>query len=197
MAHIGRGANCRDGTVAAAQRGDAVAFRELYARYFDRIAATANGYVRNRHDAEDVAQDVLVRLLRVLPTYRPEAGAFDGWLASIVRNQSLNHVRGRERAQLEGPEEMTHLRDAASMRAGTSAELTGFDRDIGPLVEQLPKQQRAVLLLTFGFGLTGKEAADLLGCTPECVRQSRHRALKSLEAQLPRSSTAPPPPARK
>src|SRR5438105_2894593 len=79
-----------------AQRDDAAAFRELVERHRDRVYHQLHFMVGSREEAEDLTQEVFLRVFRHRKTYRPQA-KFATWLGHIVRNMGRNALRDRRR----------------------------------------------------------------------------------------------------
>lgn len=181
--------------VARAQRGDVRAFSTLYLRHFDLVYNYGSTILRDEHEAEDVAQDVFLRVLRLLPRYecRPEQ-PFRVLLLRITRNRAIDRLRKRARLEPTPPAEL------AERSAETEDDLPGAfhtvsDAQIARSLKRLPLGQRQVLVLRYLYDLSTREIADVIGATPHSVRNLQYRGLKFLRASLaPR--TAPLVPAR-
>lgn len=171
------------------------AFSALYMRHWDLVYGYGSAILRDEHDAEDVAQDVFLRVLRLLPRYesRPEQ-PFRVLLLRITRNRAIDCLRKRRRCEPKPPAEL------ADRWAETKDNLPGTfdavsDDQIALSLKRLPLSQRQVLVLRYLYDLSTREVADVIGSTPHAVRNLQHRGLKFLRASLaPR--TAPLVPAR-
>jgi RNA polymerase sigma-70 factor, ECF subfamily len=74
-------------------RGDGPAWEELVRRHARRVFNLCYRFTSNRTDAEDLSQEVFLRIYRTLPSYRPAYGAFPTWLTSVTRNLLVDHYR--------------------------------------------------------------------------------------------------------
>jgi RNA polymerase sigma factor (sigma-70 family) len=153
--------------------------REHSARVY-RLAYRLTG---NSHDAEDLTQEVFVRVFRSLATYTP--GTFEGWLHRITTNLFLDITRRRQRIRFEGLGEET----AARLRGAESTPSQAFDdrhldHDIAVALADLPPEYRAAVVLCDIEGLTYEEIADALGVKLGTVRSRIHRGRAQLRAAL-------------
>lgn len=133
--------------------------------------------VGNRHDAEDLAQQALLRTAgRWSAARRSPAG--------YSRAVLLNLVRDRWRAQQRQHAE-TLSPDLTALPSATDAAASVLDRQsLLRACHRLPLQQRAVLVLRFWEDRSVAETAALLGCTAGTVKSHTHRALAALRAAL-------------
>jgi RNA polymerase sigma factor (sigma-70 family) len=153
--------------------------REHSARVY-RLAYRLTG---NSHDAEDLTQEVFVRVFRSLPTYTP--GTFEGWLHRITTNLFLDITRRRQRIRFEGLGDET----AARLRGAEPTPSQAFDdrhldHDIAVALADLPPEYRAAVVLCDIEGLTYEEIADALGVKLGTVRSRIHRGRAQLRAAL-------------
>jgi RNA polymerase sigma-70 factor (ECF subfamily) len=168
--------------VARMQAGDADIFTRLYERYFDRVYAYLRLTLQDAHEAEDVTQEVFIRVLQALPKYERRSSPFRAWLFRIVRNQALDRLRQRGRLRVEPPEEMASLAEAPD---GQSEQLDWLDdRQLLGLIEQLPLAQRQVIVLRYMLELRSGEIGEVLERSPEAVRQLHQRAMRFLRERL-------------
>lgn len=145
-----------------------------------RLAYRLSG---NPHDADDITQEVFVRVFRSLSSYTP--GTFEGWLHRITTNLFLDMVRRRQRIRFEGFAE-----DAAERipgRESSPAQLyddTHFDADIQQALDALAPEFRAAVVLCDIEGLSYEEIATTLGVKLGTVRSRIHRGRSQLRAAL-------------
>jgi RNA polymerase sigma factor (sigma-70 family) len=170
-----------------AQSGDARAFEQLVEPHRELMFRVAYLIVRNRADAEDSAQDALVKAWRSLGRFRPGA-PLRPWLVTIAANEARNRRRGT------GRRERLALRASAtsSGEAVPSPEelavAAAERRRLLDSVEQLPDAQRLVLECRFLLSLSEEETAAALGVRPGTVKSRAARALERLrEVHEPRS----------
>ena len=137
----------------------------------------------NRPDAEDLTQEVFVRVFRSLDSYTP--GTFEGWLHRITTNLFLDQARRRQRLRFDGFAEDAEARlvsaDPSPERALADA---GFDDDVEAALLALSPEFRAAVVLCDVEGLTYEEIADVLGVKLGTVRSRIHRGRAMLRKAL-------------
>jgi RNA polymerase sigma factor (sigma-70 family) len=148
-----------------------------------RVYRLAYRLTGNCHDAEDLTQEVFVRVFRSLPSYTP--GTFEGWLHRITTNLFLDITRRRQRIRFEGLGEET----AARLRGAEPTPSQAFDdrhldHDIAEALADLPPEYRAAVVLCDIEGLTYEEIAGALGVKLGTVRSRIHRGRAQLRAAL-------------
>ncbi len=181
----------------AFQRGDEAAFRALFERHSRAMVAFCHHFVRDAARAEELAQDVFVKLYRAGDRYRPSA-RFKTFLYRIASNHCLNELRRGEwaaRAAEARPGEDPADPDALASSAPTpeaSAEGAALERAVGALLQRLPEKQRAALVLCRLEGLSYEEIAEVLETSVSAVKSLVHRATVSAAAALaPFTPSAP------
>jgi RNA polymerase sigma factor (sigma-70 family) len=158
-------------------------WEEVVREHSGRVYRLAFRLTGNSHDAEDLTQEVFVRVFRSLPTYSP--GTFEGWLHRITTNLFLDMTRRRQRIRFEGLGEET----AAKLRGAEPTPSQAFDErhldfDISAALADLPPEYRAAVVLCDIEGLTYEEIADVLGVKLGTVRSRIHRGRAQLRAAL-------------
>jgi RNA polymerase sigma-70 factor (ECF subfamily) len=170
--------------VAQIQGGDLDAFSTLYMRYFDRVYGYLRLALNDAHEAEDVTQDIFIRVLDALPRYERRAQPFRAWLFVIVRNHALNVLRQSRRLELVAPEELPVAEERwEDERLGEALDWI-TDRELMMFVERLPLPQRQVLLLRYVLDLGFAEIAVMLGRHSEDARTLHKRAVGMLRSRL-------------
>jgi RNA polymerase sigma-70 factor (ECF subfamily) len=170
--------------VTRIQAGDSDAFAVLYMRYFDRVYGYLRIALQDAHGAEDVAQQVFIRVLQALPRYERRRQPFRAWLFTIVRNAAINELRRHSRTDPVDPARLSRWRDAEQPEDDLDALSWITDRELLMLVERLPLAQRQVLVLRFMLGMTSTETAAVLGRGATDVRNLQLRALRFLRDRL-------------
>ena len=171
--------------VTRLQAGDEDAFATLYLRYFDRVYSYLLVIFRNdRHETEDVAQQVFVGAFEALPRYERRAKPFRAWLFTIARNQAISRMRQLGRSEPVEPALLEEQRDTEPAEETVSALSWLSDRELVMFVERLPLAQRQVLVLRYLLDLPTKEIGAILGRSVDDVRMLEHRAVRFLEARL-------------
>nr|WP_218849534.1 RNA polymerase sigma factor SigE [Nocardioides perillae] len=156
---------------------------EIVDRHTDRVYRLAYRLTGNRHDAEDLTQEVFVRVFRSLSTYSP--GTFEGWLHRITTNLFLDQARRRQRIRFDA------LSDERAARLASSAPHPGeayaartFDDDVEAALATLTPDFRAAVVLCDVEGLTYEEIAEILGVKLGTVRSRIHRGRAQLRRAL-------------
>lgn len=164
-----------------AAAGDRSAFAALLERHYDRIYRLAWRWCGSRETAEDIAQDVVVKLASAIRSFRGES-AFGTWLYRIAHTTTADHLRAAQRMQPTAPSNVMMLMDAASSTATPEQEVLG--QTLWDAVRRLPPQQRDAILLVYGEDLSHQEAAAILGCSEKTVSWHLHEARKRLKMTI-------------
>ena len=161
--------------IHAAKGGDWDALDYLYSRHADDVLNFVQSIVRNRHDAEDVTQEVFAKLMRAIQKYEAREVPFAAWIIRVARNAALDHVRARRQIPVE------EVRVSENGHEQTSFEtLYLFKRALAAL----PESQRQVLVLRHIGGLSPGEIAERLGKTEASVQGLHHRGRAALTLSL-------------
>jgi RNA polymerase sigma-70 factor (ECF subfamily) len=166
--------------IARIQAGDDALYSDLYLRYFDRVYAYLRIALHDADEAEDVAQDVFMRVLQAIPNYERREAPFRAWLFRIVRNCAITRLRKSARYTLQTPTSIAQQSDRADGMSSDDVLGSIEDSELVSLIEQLPLGQRQVLLLRYMLDLPNREIAEVLERSPDAVRQLHHRALEVL-----------------
>ncbi len=169
-------------------------WEEIVRTHSARVYRLAYRLTGNQYDAEDLTQEVFVRVFRSLSTYTP--GTFEGWLHRITTNLFLDMVRRRARIRFEGMADDAHERLPG--REPSPQQLVddrSFDGDVQAALDQLPPDFRAAVVLCDIEGLSYEEIAATLDVKLGTVRSRIHRGRAQLRAALDHrarvSATAP------
>lgn len=158
---------------------DAVAFERLARRHGERVRALAFRVTRNRADADEVAQEALLRVWVTAPRWRPTA-QFRTWLYRVVVNLCLDRQRHAPFAPLEAAGDPADPAPDATVRiAGDEA-----GRAVATALDALPDRQRVALVLTYYEGLSNAEAAAVLATSVSSIEALLVRAKRSLRVSL-------------
>jgi RNA polymerase sigma-70 factor (ECF subfamily) len=147
-----------------------------------RVFRLAYRLTGNRHDAEDLTQDVFVRVFRSLDAYTP--GTFEGWLHRITTNLFLDNVRRKARIRFDAlPEDAERL---PGKMPSPAAEIDDrlFDPDVQHALDALPPDFRAAVVLCDIEGLSYEEIAATLDVKLGTVRSRIHRGRAQLREAL-------------
>ena len=137
--------------------------------------------LRDSAEAEDVTQDVLIRMWKVTPSWKPGRAKFETWLYQVATNLCFDRLRkaGRFVEEDAAPEPIDPgpLPDA---ELGGSALRTRIDRAL----EALPDRQRAAIILIHYEAMSGKEAGDVLGISVDALESLLARGRRALRTDL-------------
>lgn len=141
---------------------DVSALERLYDRYATLVFSVSLRIVRDRQIAEDVTQEVFLRLWRRPALYDPARGRLLGWLISVTRNRAIDEQRRRHRRdQSESGETPWQLRAEDRLDdPALAAHLAELRRTVGRALAQLPAAQREAIELAYFGGLTQTEIAE-------------------------------------
>lgn len=179
----------KDGTrelrraVRRAAGGDQDAGALLFDTYYPRVFRYALAKLRHVADAEDVAAETFAKVLGGLDRFRWKGGGFEAWLFRIAANLVVDRARSREREQAAEDLAVARAIDEWTPEVGVLA--SERSSELHALVQQLPPEQKEVLLLRFAAGLDTNETGAVMNKKPNAVRQLQHRALEGLRRMMP------------
>jgi RNA polymerase sigma-70 factor (ECF subfamily) len=171
------------GEAEAAPEWTPPSWDDLVRQHSARVYRLAYRLTGNMHDAEDLTQEVFVRVFRSLPSYTP--GTFEGWLHRITTNLFLDMARRRQRIRFEGlgDQAVGLLRDGEPTPA-QAFDARHLDTDVQQALEALAPEYRAAVVLCDIEGLSYEEIADTLGVKLGTVRSRIHRGRAQLRTAL-------------
>jgi len=155
---------------------------EVVRTHSARVYRLAYRLTGNQHDAEDLTQDVFVRVFRSLADYTP--GTFEGWLHRITTNLFLDRMRRRARIRFEALPEDSDRLPSAERPPDVVFEEGRFGDDVQAALDALPPDFRAAVVLCDLEGLSYEEIAATLGVKIGTVRSRIHRGRAQLRAAL-------------
>ncbi len=170
--------------VARAKAGDHEAIRFLYMRYADNVYGYVRSIVRDHHEAEDVTQHVFAKLMTALPKYQAREVPFAAWILRVARNVALDHMRQRRAIPCEEVRELEPTRDDRGDSQQTSLSLR-------EALEELPEDQREVVVLRHLVGLSPGEIAGRMNKSEPSVHGLHHRGRGALRSTLVERDCAP------
>jgi RNA polymerase sigma-70 factor (ECF subfamily) len=169
--------------VARLRAGDADALRIVVERYQQRIFALIYGIVRDKHEVEDVAQEVFLKVFLRIRAF-DERSQFYTWLYRVAANAAKDHVKKRSRRPAQAlPEEETGIPDS-SRGPGERAEVQENRVAVRQAIDALPPRYREVLALREIQGLSYNEIAAVLKLSIGTVESRLHRARARLKRRL-------------
>jgi RNA polymerase sigma-70 factor (ECF subfamily) len=165
--------------LVAAQNGDRSAFAQIVERYWDRLYRWLYHLTHDRHTAEDLVQESLLKAFAGLKKF--QAGTnFAAWLFRIAHNNYANQCRASSRKREALPEELPD-RQRGPLDEAVSAEAL---QQLTRAIKRLPSEYRAALLLRVEEDLSFREIAEVLDLTEETARWRVYKARQKLMSLL-------------
>ncbi|WP_310542778.1 RNA polymerase sigma factor [Phenylobacterium sp.] len=166
--------------LARVARGDPAAVRALAARKLPRLLALAGRMLGEASEAEDVAQEAMIRAWRQAPTWAPGAARFDTWLHRVTLNLCYDKLRRRREIPTETPPEQ--LDEGPAPDRGLEASDVG--RRVAAAMAVLPDRQREAVALCHYQEMTNIEAAAVMGVSVEALESLLSRGRRALRSAL-------------
>ncbi len=169
--------------VCRAVNGDAQAFAQLYEENFDRIYRYIFLRLGNQAEAEDLSQEVFVKALEAIGSYKWRNLPFASWLFRIAHNQMVDHMRKQTKAK-EAALDDDSMTSAGEANPASIAEKELEIEELLDSVEKLSPAQREVISLRFGAELSIAEVARALGKSPGTVKALQYNGIVALRKML-------------
>ncbi|MEE8558624.1 MAG: sigma-70 family RNA polymerase sigma factor [Myxococcota bacterium] len=165
------------------REGDRAAFETLFRRYTPRLLGFLSRMVPERARAEELAQEVFVRVYQARDRYEPRS-RFSTWIFGIASNLALNDLaRAHRRREASWEEGAADAKGSEPLADETLVARRTAERIVRAL-QRLPDRQRAALMLRLEEGLGYTEIAETLGASLASVKSLIHRARENLLASL-------------
>ena len=172
------------------QAGDRGALEKLIRTCQQQVYRWALSKTADSDDADDVTQEVLVRLERTLPSYRGEA-RFTTWLYRLTGNVAIDLQRGRSRRMRLGEKEAVRQQSEAAAKAVTAKDrpldaihASNVARLVRAYFEKLPQQQREIFDLVDLQGCTPAEVSRMLDMNGATVRAHLFKARRTIRRRI-------------
>jgi RNA polymerase sigma-70 factor (ECF subfamily) len=172
---------------------DAAAFAELVELYQHRLVTVMHHLVSNKEEAEDLAQEVFLRVYRTRKKYRPRA-KFSTWLFTIANNLALNALRSRSRKPVVpldvrdsgplGPRPAEQLVRDKQSQPGERLQQQELAAVVQQALEELNERQRAAVVLNKFEDMNYAEIAEVMNLTTKAVKSLLSRARENLRGVL-------------
>ena len=162
-----------------ARSGDSEAFARLVEQYYSTIFRVAYKWAGNQADAEDIAQDVCVKLGQAIRSFKGTS-AFSSWLYRVT----LNAVRDFQRARKRRTENVAAMALVSETEYVPDMETEMTQDQLWLAVRKLPDKQRDAMLLIYAEDMSHKEAASVMDCAESTVSWHVHEAKKRLKEEL-------------
>jgi RNA polymerase sigma factor (sigma-70 family) len=169
-------------------------WEEIVRAHSTRVYRLAYRLTGNPHDAEDLTQEVFVRVFRSLESYTP--GTFEGWLHRITTNLFLDSARRKQRIRFEGlADDVAQRLPGNDPSPAQAFDDRHMDSDVQAALRALPPDYRAAVVLCDIEGFSYEEIAATLGVKLGTVRSRIHRGRAQLRAALAHRQRSTPAPA--
>jgi RNA polymerase sigma-70 factor (ECF subfamily) len=166
--------------LARVGRRDAAAVREMVARKLPRLLSLATRMLGDRAEAEDVAQEVFVRIWKQAPRWETGRAHFDTWLHRVALNLCYDRLRSRS------PQRVDETAEPIDPAPGPAEQLAELERgaQVGKALAMLPQRQREALVLQYYQEFSNTQAAGLMGITVEALESLLARARRNMRTYL-------------
>jgi RNA polymerase sigma-70 factor (ECF subfamily) len=170
--------------IEATARGDPQAFETLVKRYQNPLCNFIFRYLGDRYAAEDIAQEVFLRVYKAAPKFDPR-GRVSSWIFKIAYNLSVNELKKRSiRNRIsQYAKDQSLMSHQDSIDAAPRFEL---EQEMMGAIGKLPDEQRAALLLRVNEDLSYREISEVMGLSVQSVESLLFRARKGLKEMLKR-----------
>jgi len=172
--------------IRRAQSGEDAAFEYLYKSHSKRVFSICMRMLKNTSDAEDLTQQVFLRLFRKIGTFRGDS-SFSTWLHRVTVNAVLMHLRKKKLTEVVeiNSDDRADGEDSRERGPGDTSMLAAIDRmNLMRAIRQLPSGYKRFFLLHDVIGFKHSEIARLLSCSTGCSKSQAHRARKQLQQLL-------------
>jgi len=165
--------------VNRAKSGDRVAFSQLLENNYDFIFRTACKWTGKKSDAEDIAQEVCIKLATAIQSFDGRS-AFTSWLYRVTVNMVRDMQRSSSRrSKTVDAFSLVHPEDDPG-----SQEESATAKELWRAVSELPEKQREAIMLVYAEDMNHAEAAEIMGCKEATVSWHIHEAKKTLRGLL-------------
>ena len=173
-----------DRYVVLAQKGESSAFEALYDHFYDQIFRYIAFKTSDSLIAEDLTEDVFLRMLESIRKFKPQGHPFSSWLFRIAHNRVIDHYRKRGRDKNVPLDTILTTVGESQSTLDTYVETKLAMREVNQAMENLTDLQREVLNLRFAGGLSIKETAEAVNRNENSVKALQHSAVKKLRVLL-------------
>ena len=170
--------------ISGIKAGNQADFKALVDSYQNRVINICNGFLKNKEDAEDIAQEVFIEVYQSIGAFREEA-KLSTWIYRISVRKSLDFIRKKKRKKRVLPAQNS-FHDQGEK--GPEKNLIDLEHAqiLKQAVDSLPENQRIAITLNKYEGFSGREIADIMGVKLTAVEALLFRAKRSLQKKLRR-----------
>lgn len=164
----------------AGANADAEAYRQLVERHLPFVRAVATRMLQDAAEADDIAQEVFLRLWRNLPTLAADGRGAKAWLRRVTANLCIDRIRANAK---------TTVTDRPPDQEVEASQMDGMSEKalaarVAAALQQLPKRQRLALVLFHFEGLSQQEVSEAMSVSQEAVESLLGRARRKLKSTL-------------
>ena len=168
--------------VDAARTGDEQALSQLYLLYFPRVYRYILARTGNQYDAEDLAEEVFMKVLEAINRFQWREAPFSAWLFRIAHNAVIS--KRRKETSRGKSTQLTDIYATDADGPEILVESRLAVREVMAAAQKLPDAQRQVIALRFGAGLTVAETARAMGKGDGNVKVIQHKAIAKLREMM-------------
>lgn len=151
--------------------------RLMLQKYQQRVYWVVRRMVKRHEDADDLVQEIFIRIYQKMGLYRGTAALFT-WIYRIAVNETLSFLKREKRSVIDSSDQL----DAAIVSSGNSdPDAATIERVLSEAVSRLPDRQRAVFTLRYYDGLKYEEMSSILDTSVGSLKASYHHAIKKIE----------------
>lgn len=160
-------------------KGERKAFEVLYERYFDKLTWFARQYVFDEHQAQDVAQEVFIKIIEQ-PQLFDQQKKFSTWAYTVTANRCKNILRNKQnRSEL-----LNHVKTETHSTLQHGVDYKNLRNTIKKAYQELNEKEKALFVLRFEHELPLKEIAEIIDAPQGTVKSGIHYLLKKMAQQL-------------
>jgi RNA polymerase sigma-70 factor (ECF subfamily) len=164
-------------------KGDASAFEQILKKYKKLVINIAYRFIQDRIEAEDIAQEVFLRVYESAKRYKPKA-KFSTWIYKITLNVCLNKLRSKKHLQTISLNKPKEIPDPTYIHPFINLEKKELNQLIKEAIDSLPINQRIAVILQKYQGLSYREISKIMGCSTSAVDSLLQRAKQNLKRKL-------------
>jgi RNA polymerase sigma-70 factor (ECF subfamily) len=170
--------------VESARAGSPEAVGWLYERYFDRIYKYVYLRLGDPTEAEDLSEQVFVKMIESIDGFQWQGSTFASWLYRIAHNEVVDTMRRHSRRPQVPLEPVSDMLPSERDDPHRIAEQKDFNSDLRAAISDLTELQAQVILLKFGSGLSNAEVAAILDRTEGAIKALQYSALQNLQKKM-------------
>lgn len=169
--------------IAAVARGEEEAFYKLYLLFKDQVYNVSLSYLQNEQDAEDVLQEVFIKIYQSLDTFKHQS-SLNTWIYRITINTALDFLRRKKRSSIFNYSPKYQVNIPTFDHPGVLLENKENARILFKVIHTLSANQKTVFILSYIEGLPRQEIADIMQLSLKAIESLLQRAKSNLRNKL-------------